>query len=74
MLYVLQKNNGDCVFCSFSSGFYFIGDKIDADHFKYEIVPSVKGNGRLKFSQDVAMNRVREKEEKGCKISYKIFK
>ena len=34
---------------------------IAADYFKYEITPSLKANGRLKFDQDVAFNWVREK-------------
>ena len=31
-LYVLQENKSTCVFCSLSSAFYFIGDKIAADN------------------------------------------
>ena len=50
-----------CVLFPLVSSFYFIGDKIDADCYKDEITPSLKTNGRLKFSQDVAMNRIREK-------------
>ena len=34
-LYYLLKNKSACVLCSLSSAFYFIGDKIAADSFKY---------------------------------------
>ena len=54
-------NNSACVFCSFSYSFYFIGDKRFAGYFKDEIRPSLKANDRLKFSQDVALDHVREK-------------
>ena len=59
-LYVLQENKSTCVFCSLSSAFYFIGDKIAADNFIREITPSLKAEDRLKFSQDVALNHVRD--------------
>ena len=52
MLYVLQSNKSNCVLCSLSSTFYFIGDKIDADCFKYKITPLLKENDRLKFAQE----------------------
>ena len=58
MLYVLQSNKSNCVLCSLSSTFYFIGDKIYADHFKDEITPSLRANESPKISQYVAMNRV----------------
>ena len=35
--------------------------KNGADHFKYEIAPSLRTDYRLKISQDMAMNRLREK-------------
>ena len=60
-LYVLHSNKSACVFCSFSSVFYFLGDKTAADSLKYEISSSLKENGRLKISQYVALNHVREK-------------
>ena len=44
-----------------SSTSYFDGDKIDADYFKDEIIPSLKANGRLKIYQHVEMNYVRDK-------------
>ena len=59
-LYVLQEINNACVLFSLSSSFFFIGDKIDTDCFKYEIKPSLKSNYRIKFCRDVAMNRVRD--------------
>ena len=58
-LYHLRENKSSCVFCSFSSAFYFIGDKHSADRFKGEIIPPLKANDRLKFAQDVALNHVR---------------
>ena len=48
-------------FFSLSSEFLFIRDKIVADHFKDESTPFLNSNDRLKFDQDVAFNRVREK-------------
>ena len=48
--------------------FFSICDKIDADHFEYEITPLLKENDRLKFSQDVALNPVIEKEKPQWKI------
>ena len=48
------------MFCSLSSSFYFIGDKIADDHFKDEIAPSLKANDKLKFAQYLTLNRVRE--------------
>ena len=47
--------------CSLSSEFYFIGDKSYVDNLKDEITPSLQANDRLKFSQNVALNHVREK-------------
>ena len=73
-MYVVYKNKSACLFCSFSSEFYFIGDKSSADHFKYKITPSLKENDRLKLAQDVALKRVREKGKPQCKLSYKILK
>ena len=49
------------VFCSFLAVFYFLGDKIAADHFKNEITSLLKANYRLKFAQNVEMNWVRDK-------------
>ena len=47
------------MFCSLSSIFYFVADKISADCFKDEIKPSLKENYRLKYDQDVTMNSVK---------------
>ena len=63
-----------CVLFPLVSSFYFIGDKIDADCYKDEITPSLKTNGRLKFSQDVETNHVREKGKTRRKLSYKVLK
>ena len=71
---VCFTRNKSCVFCSFLSAFYFIFDKIAADHFKYEIKPSLKLNDMLTLSQDVPFNHVREKGKPQCKISYKLWK
>ena len=45
----LQRKNSACVIYSLWSVFYFIGDKIDTDFFKNEIIPSLKANDRLRF-------------------------
>ena len=50
-LYVLQGVESDCVFCSLSSVFYFVGDKIASGYFKDEITPYLKANYRLEYSQ-----------------------
>ena len=62
-LYVLQGRKSCCVLFSLSYYFNFFGGKISAGCFKDEITPSLKSNNRLKFYQDVAMNRAREKGE-----------
>ena len=48
--------------------FYFIGDKISADILKDKITPLLKANDRLKLTQDVALNRVREKGKSQFKL------
>ena len=73
-MYVLHGNRSYCEFYSFSSVFYFIGDKISANCFKDEITSSLKTNDGLKFSQDVVFNHVREKGNPQCKILYTVFK
>ena len=60
-LIFLQENKSAYVLFSFSSLFYLIGDKIATDCLKYEIIPSLKANDRLKLDQDVALNHVRDK-------------
>ena len=62
------------MFCSLSSGFYFIGYEIADDLFIDEITPSQKLNGRLMFAQDVKINHVREKRKPLCKLSFILFK
>ena len=59
-LYVLKGIWSAYVLCSLSSEFYFVGHKIAADCFENEIKPSLKENYRLQFSQDVALNNVRD--------------
>ena len=57
-----KENDISCVFCSLSSAFYFIGDKIAVDHHvKDEITPLLKTNDGLKISQDFALNNLIEK-------------
>ena len=60
-MYVSQENNSACVFISFPTELYFIGDNICADNLKDEITPFLKANNGLKFAHDVALNRVRDK-------------
>ena len=50
------------MFCSLLYAFHFVGDKIASDSFKDETTPLLKSNYRLKFTQDVAMNNVKEME------------
>ena len=73
-LYIFQENNSACVFYLLSSEFYFIGDTIYSDSSKKEIAPLLKVNATLKFSQDAALNNVREKGKPQCKISYRVLK
>ena len=61
-------------FFSFLYSFFFIGNKFSADRFKDGITPSLKANDRLTFSQDVALNYVRDKGKPRCKLSYKLLK
>ena len=67
-MYVLQKNKSVCVFHSLSYVLFFTGDKISAGCFKYEITPSLKSNGRLKLSQDVALHHLIDKEKPKFKL------
>ena len=62
------------MFCSLSSEFYFIGDKIAADCFKDETTPSLQSKDRLKFNQDVALNHIREKLKLQSKLSFRLLK
>ena len=61
------------MFYSFSSAFFFIGDKIAADNLKDEITTSIKANNRLKCDQDVSLHSVRDKGKPQYKLSYKIL-
>ena len=54
--------------------FFCTVDKISADQFEDEITPSLKTNDGLKFSQDVALNRVKEKKQLGYKHSYNVLR
>ena len=73
-MYVLQENNSACVLCSFSTALFFIGDKTAADSFKDGNTTSLKANGRIKFSQDVVLNHLREKGKPQFKLLYKVLK
>ena len=61
------------MFCSFSWAFFFVGDKVSIDHFKDEIITSLKSNNRLKFSQDVAINHLIDKGKLRCNLWNKVF-
>ena len=52
------------MFCSLSCEVLFVDDKISTDNFKAEIIPSLKAKDRLKISQEVTMNYVRDKSKK----------
>ena len=71
---IFTGNKSSCVLCSLSSAFYFVGDKIVASRFLNESKSSIRENYRLKFSQDAALNHVREKGKPRCKISYELLK
>ena len=73
-MYIYQERKSAFVLYSLLSAFFFIGDKITCGHFKDAIIPSLEPNDRLNFSQEVAMNHVREKVKPQCKLSYKVFK
>ena len=74
MLYVLQENKINFVFCSLSYAFYLIGDKISSDHYEDEITPLLKANERHTFSKDVVLNHVRDNGKPRYKLSYKLLK
>ena len=40
--------------------FYPVSDKFSDDHYKDEVIPSIKANDRPKSAKDVAMNHVRD--------------
>ena len=73
-LYVLKDNKSACVFCSLSYSFLFVCDKVAADHFKDEIIPSRQEKERIQFAINVSMNHTREKGKQRFKFSYKLFK
>ena len=62
------------MFCLLTSAFYFIDDKIAADLKNMKLHPSLKGNYRLQFSQNVALNRVRETGKPRCKLLYELLR
>ena len=70
---VLQEIKSVCAFCSLSCELLFVGDKFTADHFEDDIIPLIKSNYMLNFSQDVTMNHVRDKGKPPCKLSYRLF-
>ena len=45
----------------FPSEYFFVGNKVAADHLKEPILTSLKARYRLKFAQDVASNHVIDK-------------
>ena len=49
-LYFLQEIKSVCVSCSLLCGFFFVGNKVSAYHFKYEVTTSLKSIGRLKLA------------------------
>ena len=57
-LYVFQEINSAYLFCKLPCVFFFVGEKVDTDHFKYDIIPSLKIKDRFKFSPDAAMNHL----------------
>ena len=61
------------MFCKLPCVFFFVGKKVDTDHFKYDIIPSLKTKDVFKFSPDAAMNHLWEKVKPWCKLSYKVF-
>ena len=52
-----------CLFCSFSSTFLFVGEKLALDSFKDGIIPRIKINYRIKFFISVTLNSLRDKEK-----------
>ena len=70
---VIKERKSVCVFCSLSSVFFFIGDKVAADILKDEIIPLINAKDRLKFSQDVALNNFIVKGKPQFKLSYILF-
>ena len=56
-LYVFKDRKSSGVFCSFSSVFFFVGDKVAADILKMISFPHLKKS--LRFSLDVALHNVR---------------
>ena len=50
-----------------------MGDNIFDDNFRDTIIYLLLKNVRLKLSQDVTINHVKEKGKPRCKLSYKVF-
>ena len=72
-MYVLQEINSDCVLCSLTYLFLFVGNKSSADNFKDAIKTFLKESYRLKNSKCMTMNHVTEKVKPQFKLSYNIF-
>ena len=53
-LYGFQEIKSACVFCLLSFLFLFVGEKVEADHFKEANLPLFKGEDRIKFAQNLA--------------------
>ena len=51
----------------------FSGNKVVADGFKDDIIPSLKAKSRLQPDHEVILNQGREKVKPRCKLSYKVF-
>ena len=49
------------MFCLLSCAFLFVGDKAATNCFEDDIITLIKGEDRIKFAHDVALNFAREK-------------
>ena len=72
-LYLIQEINSVCVLL-ISIWIFFVGEKVVADCFKYDIITLLKSKYRIKFVQDVALNHVIEKGNPRFKIVYTILR
>ena len=66
----MQEVTGASLFCSVVYEFYPVSDKFSDDHYKDEVIPSIKANDRPKSAKDVAMNHVRDMGKQRWKIWY----
>ena len=60
--------------CSFQYAFFFVGENISADHFKYYILPSLEAKDRLQLALNVEFNHVRDKVKPQCKLPNEVYK